>query len=100
MAKPLTLPALICGTSTVSVSKARLTSPPSSAVTAGALPLNGTCSSLTPASPAKYSPARWVIVVLPDEEKVTTPGLALARVTASFSVAAGKFGAAAMVMAV
>ena len=39
MARPLSLPALTWGASTVSVSEARFTSPPSRAVTAGALPL-------------------------------------------------------------
>src|SRR5450759_4262190 len=51
-------PALICGNDEVGLLKATAVSPLSTAVVASALPLYGTCSSLTPASMLNNSPPR------------------------------------------
>ena len=55
-------------------------------VTAGPLPLYGTCSMSTLAIDANSSPARWIDVPLPAEAKVTLPGSALACAITSATV--------------
>jgi len=52
--------------------------PPSRSFTAGAAPLYGTCTMSILASAFKSSPARWVMLPLPAEPKLTLPGLAFA----------------------
>ena len=57
-------------------------------VTAGPLPLYGTCSMSTLAIEANSSPARWIEVPLPAEANVTLPGWALAWAITSATVLA------------
>ena len=52
--------------------------PPSRSCSAGALPLYGTCVICTPAITLKSSPDKWIDVPLPDDAKLSLPGLALA----------------------
>ena len=47
-------------------------------VDAGALPLYGMCTIFTPVMALKSSPARWFEPPLPEDPKLSAPGLALA----------------------
>ena len=85
-------PLFSCG-ATVSISpKSTLTSPPSSAASAGAAPLNGTCVSLTPAMMLKSSPERCDGVPVPADEKFACFGFAFTQAMNSFTDAAATAG--------
>ncbi|CFW13724.1 Uncharacterised protein [Bordetella pertussis] len=71
------LPACTCGHDDGMLSNMNCTWPPIRSVTAGALPLYGTCSTSIPARCLNSSPAMWIEVPLPDEAKASLPGLAL-----------------------
>ena len=64
-------------------------SPPSTPLSAGALPLYGTCSICVPVSSCSSSPARCSVLPMPVLAKLASPGLALAAAIRSASVRAG-----------
>jgi hypothetical protein len=72
-----------------------LTCPPSNAATAGAPPLKGTCTMLTPAASLNSSPVRWKTVPLPEEAIVSWPGFAFASAMSSLTEVAGTPGSTA-----
>lgn len=61
------LPALTCGIIATALENISGTWPLRTSVSAGASPLYGTCTSLTPASMANNSVARWVELPTPLE---------------------------------
>src|SRR5262249_56041221 len=67
-------------------------SPPTTAVTASGALLNGTCTMLIPAALRNSAPAMKVVLARPGEEKLSVPGLALARSISSLRVLAGTSG--------
>ena len=71
-------PAFTFGTAAEIFSTSTCTSPPSTAVIEGPLPLNGTCSMSMPAASLNISPEIWTEVPVPGDEKLSLPGLALA----------------------
>src|SRR4029453_15257097 len=77
------LPALICGSDGGRLSNISCTWPLRRSAKAGALPLYGTCVICTPAITLKSSPDRWIDVPLPDDAKLSFPGLALAQAMSS-----------------
>ena len=77
-AKPRSLPALMASTDEIMSANAACTWLPSTAVIAGPLPRNGTCTMSTPVIILNNSPAMWEVVPIPAEPKLSLPGLALA----------------------
>ena len=88
-------PERMCGTSVTEVSKVMLTCPPSTAATAGAPPLKGTCTTLMPAASLNSSPVRWNTVPLPEEAMVSCPGFDFASATSSLTEVACTEGSTA-----
>ena len=74
----LTLFAMPCVTAALMFSNSTSTWPPNTAMVAGLLPLNGTCSRSMPAASLNISPEMWIDVPAPAEAKESLPGLALA----------------------
>src|SRR6218665_456646 len=93
-ASALSLPAFTCGMAERMVSNISCAWPPITSVSAGALPLYGMCVIFTPAIEANSSAARWVDWPLPDDAKLSTPGLALASAMSSVTSFAGRPGGA------
>src|SRR3954471_14400190 len=61
-------------------------------VSAGALPLYGTCRAFNPAMELKSSDTRCAVAPVPEDEKVYLSGLARTSVTNSRALFAGKLG--------
>src|SRR5450631_2442060 len=68
------------------------TCPLARSVNAGGAPLYGTCVHVTLTMERNNSPARCVIVPLPAEATLSSPGLDLASAVKSFTVATGSDG--------
>src|SRR5512134_2189295 len=88
------LPAFACGSADGRLSNMIAICPPSRSLTAGALPLYGTCVRSTFAIVLNSSHERWIDVPLPDEPQVTLPGLAFAYAIISCTVLNGCDGCA------
>src|SRR5439155_4546680 len=71
-------PALMNASDEGRLSNINWTWPPMRSVSAGALPLYGTCVICTPVMALNSSPERWIDVPLPDDAKLSFPGFALA----------------------
>src|SRR5258708_6157741 len=63
--------------------------PPMTSVTAGDIPLYGTCVILICAAPIRSSVAKWLVLPCPDEAKLSLPGSRRARAKSSSVVFAG-----------
>ena len=61
-----------------------------SACSAGAVPLNGTCTMSMPAVCLKSSVVRWAAAPMPEEPKFSLPGFAFAYAMSSFTSFAGR----------
>ncbi|MOA34344.1 hypothetical protein D3C78_1557130 [compost metagenome] len=73
-AMAFSLPACTCGNDVEMLSNISDTSPPSRATTAGPLPLYGTCIMSTPVWLLNISAARWLVLPLPADAKLSLPG--------------------------
>jgi hypothetical protein len=71
------------------LSNVMLTWPPITSVSAGGLPLYGTCCISTPAMPLNSSPERCCDVPLPLEAKFQLPGFAFMSLMSSATFLAG-----------
>ena len=71
-------PDLMCGSGAGIWSKSTGTCPPSTAATAGALPLNATCRIFVPACRLKYSHDRCPVLPMLEEAHEVFSGLAFA----------------------
>ena len=78
MASALILPPRTCGMSELGTSTSIWMSPAMSAVSAGAVPLNGTCTMSMAAVCLRSSVVRCAAAPMPEEPKFTFPGFALA----------------------
>src|SRR5258708_36901074 len=92
MAKPRSLPFLICGLKCATVLMNTGTCPPSTPVSASPQPLYGTWVHLKPASAASSSPARCCGDAVPQLVKFTLPLFALAYAVSSSPYFAGNPG--------
>src|SRR6185503_2154372 len=72
------------------------TCPDMRSISAGPLPLYGTCSIFTPVIMLKSSADMWIEVPLPEEAKLIWPGLDLASAMNSLTVLAGTAGCTSM----
>ena len=78
MASALILPPRTCGISVLGTSTRIWMSFAISAVSAGAVPLNGTCTMSMPTVCLNNSVVRWAAAPMPEEPKFSLPGLAFA----------------------
>ncbi|MNT51932.1 hypothetical protein D3C72_1889240 [compost metagenome] len=92
-ASALSLPSRTNGMADSMVSNITVAWPPITSVSAGALPLYGTCVMRMPAMLLNSSAARWVDWPLPELAKVTWPGFALASAISAATLLAGVPGA-------
>src|SRR5690348_7817012 len=95
-ASALKRPACTCGMAGGVVENVSATSPPSSALTAGALPLYGTCTIFVPAIDENVSPERCTIVPFPEDAYAISPGRDLANAMNSLTERAGSDGCTTM----
>src|SRR3954451_1537036 len=86
------LPARASGSDEVPASNIAWISPPTRSVTAGTLPLYGTCSILIPVADLNISPARCSELPLPIEPKLSLPGWDLPYSMNSLTVFTGSEG--------
>src|SRR4029079_7266367 len=77
------LPALMNESDDGRLSNINCTCPPIRSVSAGLLPLYGTCVISTPVIVLNSSPDRWIDVPLPDDAKLSLPGFAFAYAISS-----------------
>ena len=91
-AMALSLPACTWGVAENIMSITTCELPAITSSIAGALPLKGMCVILMPASALRYSVPRCVDEPLPADEKLSSPGLALARAIRSLRLWMPRFG--------
>ena len=91
-ASAFNLPAFSCGVELARLSNMSWVSPASNACSAGAPPLYGMCTMLTPVSVLNNSPARWPALPLLPDPNDNAPGCAFAYATSSGTELTGSVG--------